>query len=299
MANTALRDEKVAFAHRRAQTIQLRADFVGDYIFGSRELRNQVGPRLLLIVSDEVSPGLALPLMDEVQLHGEVPAAFPERPRYAVFSGWAAGRVRGASISVMCLPTGLLWPEYALRALRGSKVEYLVVLADLSTIVPGIDVGELVVPSCAVRDEGLTDAHVPRQMPATTDWWVMRALIQSTEKTGNKARVGRCWSSGSWLADRGDQAWSYGTKYGVLGNSLPVSTVLTLGVLEGFRTAALCVVAENVISGRVWQYGDDREAWQAGWQSACKAALGALAGMPGQHGPIPVRPERWRDEPNT
>src|SRR5579859_789645 len=130
------------FRLRRAQQVQLRADFVGNVIFGGREFRTQIGQRLLLIISDVVSPGLALPLMDEVQIHGEVPQAFLERPRYAGSSGWARGSVHGVSVSVMGLPTGLLWAEYALRALRGSNVQSLLLLADLSAIVPGINIGD-------------------------------------------------------------------------------------------------------------------------------------------------------------
>jgi uridine phosphorylase len=271
---------RAEFSDRRARQIQIRADFMADYILGDRGRRADLGSCLLLILSDEVSSALAVPMLDDVTVHGQAAPAFLERPRYAVFGGWASGRLRGVPISVLCLPTGLLWPEYGLRALRGSTVRYLVVLADLSATAPGIAVGDLVAPTSAIRDEGMTDAHMPRQVPATPDWPLLREVVQAARQSGRPMHVGLCWSSGAWLADRGEQAWTYTAHHGLLGNSLPVSSALMLGQLEGFQTAALCVAAENVVSGRAGLPGEEQPAWQAGWQAACQAGLEALASMP-------------------
>lgn len=123
----------------------------------------------------------------------------------------------------------------------------------------GVEVGDIVITSGAVRDDGLTRDYVQPQYPAAANGEVLLALTEAAQRQGYAHHVGIIRSNDSIYCGQGrpacgylqhpqDNIVNYWANAGVLGLDRETSTVLTLPQLFGGRGGSVCVVTNSSVT---------------------------------------------------
>jgi 5'-methylthioadenosine phosphorylase len=115
-------------------------------------------------------------------------------------------------------------------------------------LVSALRVGDFVVPTGAACAEGSLKAYVADgYLPAVPDTDLTCGLIRTCTKAGLRFREGLVYSSDAFYAqDMASLApW---VKRGVVAVEMECATLFTLGLIRGFRTAALLMVSNSLVN---------------------------------------------------
>jgi uridine phosphorylase len=131
---------------------------------------------------------------------------------------------------------------------------------------PSLALGDLVVTTGAVRDDGTSRSYVAPEYPAVADHALVGALLAAAEERGTACRAGITWSLDAFYMRNAvktpDGGMSSMSAFGywtrghaerieemqaarVLNCEMEAGTLLTLASLFGVRAAAICVVSDR------------------------------------------------------
>ena len=133
-------------------------------------------------------------------------------------------------------------------------------------ISPQLDLGELVITTGAVRDDGTSRSYVTPEYPAVADYRIVSALVAAARDRGVRFHSGITWSLDAFYARNailtqggGMGSMSFGGYWtaaqeerirdlrsaGVLNCEMEAGVILTLAGLFGLRAGAVCVVSDR------------------------------------------------------
>jgi uridine phosphorylase len=180
------------------------------------------------------------------------------------------GEYEGAPLT--CTSTGIGSPSAAIAVeeLARLGIGTFLRVGSCGVIQPGIDVGDLVITSGAVRQEGTSDEYVREDYPAAADHEVVSALVAAAEELGHDYHVGVTCSTDSFYAGQGRTG--YGgfeaagaeerlealREAGVTNLEMEAAAILTLANLYGLRGGAVCTVYANRVTGEFRTEGERR-----------------------------------------
>ena len=113
----------------------------------------------------------------------------------------------------------------------------------------GIGLGELVLVTGAVRDDGASKAYVPAIYPAVADFTLYGCCVEAAKTLGAVTHEGICHSHESFYHEENEAESAYWSKKGVLGADMETAALFTIGRLRGMKTAS---ILNNVVL-----YGED------------------------------------------
>jgi uridine phosphorylase len=180
------------------------------------------------------------------------------------------GEYEGAPVT--CTSTGIGSPSAAIAVeeLARVGVETFLRVGSCGVIQPGIDIGDLVITSGAVRQEGTSREYVREDYPAVADHEVVSALVAAAEELGYDYHVGLTCSTDSFYAGQGrkgfggyeaagaDERVEELREAGVLNFEMEAAAILTLANLYGLRAGAVCTVYANRVTGEFRTEGERR-----------------------------------------
>ena len=152
-------------------------------------------------------------------------------------------------------------------------------------IQPGMEVGDLVITTGAVRQEGTSDEYVREDYPAAADPEVVTALVTACEELGYDYHCGVTCSTDSFYAGQGRPGFGgfEGTdadalvdelqEAGVLNFEMEASAILTVANLYGLRAGAVCTVYANRVTGEFRTEGERRAGEVASLAAAILAEM--------------------------
>ena len=133
-------------------------------------------------------------------------------------------------------------------------------------LAPSLGLGDLVVTTGAVRDDGTSRSYVVPEYPAVADHELVGALLAAGRERGARCRAGITWSLDAFYVrnavatpDGGMASMSAGSYWTrthaeritdmraarVLNCEMEAGTLLTLASLFGVRAGAICVVSDR------------------------------------------------------
>ena len=184
----------------------------------------------------------------------------------------ATGTYEGTPISVTSTGIGSPSAAIAVEELARVGVETFVRVGSCGAIQPGMDVGDLVITSGAVRQEGTSDEYVREDYPAVADREVVAALVAAAERLDHDYHVGLTMSADSFYAGQGRPGFEGFRAAGsgslvedlqaanVKNIEMEAAALLTLGGLYGVRAGAVCSVYANRVTGDFRTEGESRAA---------------------------------------
>ena len=193
-----------------------------------------------------------------------------------------SGSYRGASVSVCAGGSGA--PELELAMvdfLRWTSADTFLRVGTCGALQRSIGMGDIVISSAAVRDEGTSQEYVKSTYPAVASYEVVLALVTAAERIGCAHHVGITRSNDAIYVGDGRPAIEYLQEEhkgipryweaaGVLNVERETSLLLTLANLFGKRGGSVCTVVDNDLTGSVVDVG-------AGKKESIMVALEAFA----------------------
>jgi uridine phosphorylase len=167
------------------------------------------------------------------------------------------GFVDGLELTAICSGIGSGHTSTIIEELINIGARVLIQVGATGAMQEDIDIGDIVIPAGAVRDEGTTPYYAPLQYPAMCDYRVVNALVEAAEKLGVKYHVGIVRTTdGLYPSQRIEELVSRWKSLGVLSVDQEVSAILTVPAVRGaFGGAALAVVG-NLVQGKHYLQGD-------------------------------------------
>jgi uridine phosphorylase len=181
---------------------------------------------------------------------------------YRVVTGERDGvRLTAASTGIGAPSAAVLLEELAKLGART-----LLRIGNSGGVAPELELGDLVITTGAVRDDGTSRSYVVPEYPAVADWRVVRALAEAAEASGARWHAGITWSldafyarnaivqpSGSLASMSFGGYWTRALEdrirdmqaARVLNCEMESGVLLTLAGLFGLRAGCLCVVSDR------------------------------------------------------
>ena len=209
----------------------------------------------------------------------------------------ATGTYDDEPLSVTSTGIGSPGAAIAVEELARVGAETFIRVGSCGALQADADIGDLVITSGAVRQEGTSDEYVREDYPASADHAVVSALVAAAERLGHDYHVGLTCSTDSFYAGQGRPGFEGFEARGseglveelkaanVLNFEMEASAILTLANLYGLRAGAVCTVYANRETGEFRVEGERRAAETASLAAALLARMDAAVEEAGA--------ERW------
>ena len=184
----------------------------------------------------------------------------------------ATGRYEGTPISVTSTGIGSPSAAIAVEELARVGVDTFIRVGSCGALQAEMDVGDLVITTGAVRQEGTSDEYVRSDYPAAADHEVVCALVAAAERLGYPYHTGITMSADSFYAGQGrpgfDGFQAAGTAdlvetlsaVNISNVEMEASAILTIASIYGLRAGAVCAVYANRKTGEFRREGETRAA---------------------------------------
>ncbi|WP_411963496.1 nucleoside phosphorylase [Haloferax sp. YSMS24] len=184
----------------------------------------------------------------------------------------ATGTYDETPISVTSTGIGSPSAAIAVEELARVGVDTFIRVGSCGAIQPEMDVGDLVITSGAVRQEGTSKEYVREDYPAVADNEVVSALVAAAERLDYDYHVGLTMSADSFYAGQGRPGFEEFRAAGseslveelqnanVKNIEMEASALLTIANVYGLRAGAVCSVYANRVTGEFRTEGESRAA---------------------------------------
>ncbi len=164
------------------------------------------------------------------------------------------GRYKG--VDLMAVSTGIGCPATAIAVeeLARVGVDTFIRVGSCGAIQSGVEVGDLVISTAAVRLDGTSRQYVRIEYPAVANYEVVMALIEAAEELGYRYHVGVTATTDSFYTGQGRkgfdgyfQSWMRSIVEDlrtakVVNFEMESATLFTLANLFGLRAGTVCAV---------------------------------------------------------
>ena len=192
----------------------------------------------------------------------------------------ARGRYRGVDILALSTGIGGCSTGIAVEELKAIGVRAAIRVGSCGALQKGIGLGELIVVSGAVRDDGASKAYLPEMYPAYADFELLRCIMDAADGMGLRYHEGVAHSHESFYHDEADAQSAYWSARGILGADMESAALMTIGRLRGIKAAS---ILNNVVlygadtAEAIGNYADGAALTAKGENDEIVLALEALA----------------------
>ena len=140
-----------------------------------------------------------------------------------------------------------------------------------------IAMGDVVVPTASVRDEGLTRYYAPLQYPAVADYRVVQALAKAAKAAGKTVHTGIIRTTdGFYPSQRIEEYVQQYHDLGVLSVEQEVAAILTIASCRRCFAGASLMVIGNLVTGQHSFNGHRVDLLEKDWFEQATFVLQAL-----------------------
>jgi uridine phosphorylase len=184
----------------------------------------------------------------------------------------ATGTYEGTPVSVTSTGIGSPSAAIALEELARVGSDTFIRVGSCGAIQPEMSVGDLVITSGAVRQEGTSSEYVREDYPAVADHEVVSALVAAAERLDYDYHVGLTMSADSFYAGQGRPGFEGFQAAGsetlveelqdanVANIEMEAAALLTVANVYGLRAGAVCSVYANRVTGEFRTEGESKAA---------------------------------------
>jgi uridine phosphorylase len=176
-------------------------------------------------------------------------------------AGWevntVTGEYNGTPVTICCAGIGSGQTSNVMEELINYGAKVFIQIGATGAIQPNIEMGDTVVPTGSVRDEGVTRYYAPKKYPAVSDYRIVGALVREAEAAGSTVHTGIIRTTDGFYPSQ--RIEKYVKKYhdlGVLSVEQEVAAILTIASARGCYAGASLIVIGNLVTGQHSFNGD-------------------------------------------
>jgi nucleoside phosphorylase len=176
-----------------------------------------------------------------------------------------AGPLVGAPYAVMVAETLVAWGAHA-----------LVFLGWCGAVSGTVAIGDLVLPTSALVDEGTSRHYAPGASESTPSPSLVQKLSAASAARGFAVHSGAVWTTDAPFRETREKVLAF-RREGALAVEMECSALFTLGAFRSVEIAALLVASDD-LSTLTWTPGFKDPRFAEGREAAC-SVIGRLCGM--------------------
>ena len=211
---------------------------------------------------------------DRIAKYLDNPRLVASNREYRTFTGEYHG------ITVSATSTGIGCPSAAIAVeeLANVGAEVFIRVGSTAALQPGIRIGDLIINTGSMKNEGTSRFHVPDSFPAVPDFLLTRALVDAADSL--KATAGFHYHLGIGASD--DSFYGESEEWikklsdlGLVNVEMEASAIFTVAHKRKCRAAAICAVSGNLVTGEVI-YEEENHGLIQGWENEIRVILEAI-----------------------
>lgn len=149
------------------------------------------------------------------------------------------GKYKGVPITVVSTGIGGPSAAIAIEELVACGAKYLIRIGSGGAVQPYIKLGDLVIASGAIREDGTTNMYVSPNFPAIANIELTSKLIETSKELAYSHYVGLIRSHDSFYIDEEENIMEYWREKNILSSDMETSTLFVIGQLRGVKTASI------------------------------------------------------------
>jgi len=190
-----------------------------------------------------------------------------------------SGNYKGVLVTVTSTGIGGASAVIAVEELIACGAKSFIRIGSAGACQTGIALGDLIISSGSVREDGASRMYAPKEYPAVPDFKLMSALVSACETAGYRYHTGITRSHDSFYIDHEAELMKKWNGLGVLASDMETSALYTLASIRGVKAASILnnvVLYEGDVKEGVGDYVDESGAAAEGEKREIIAALEAL-----------------------
>lgn len=125
------------------------------------------------------------------------------------------------------------------------KLECVIMLGMCGGIADSLEVGDIIIPTASIRDEGTSSHYLPKDVPAQPGFWINRVGEEViTEKTGKKPKNGIMLTTDYRMWEFDQEFIDYILKHRILAIDMEIATLFSVGYALNVPTGAIMLVSD-------------------------------------------------------
>lgn len=192
----------------------------------------------------------------------------------------ACGYYKGVKILALSTGIGGASMGIAVEEMLQIGITHAVRIGSAGALQNGIRIGDLLLATGAVRDDGASCAYVPAQFPAVADPSLLQACLCAAQAQNLPYHLGIVRSHDSFYTDQETEICEAWSARGVLGSDMETAALFTIGALRGMKTASILnnvVLYQADTAQGIEEYGNGDAMAAQGEAAEIRVALEALA----------------------
>lgn len=161
------------------------------------------------------------------------------------------GNLGGTEVSVINSRIGSPVASDCTYYLRFTPCRNIVYTGLIGSLQPSIRVGDVIVPTAALRGEGASKYFIEEEYPAVADFGLLQAVSSTLEEAYAEHDInihyGPIYTTDSFAAETKEFLELWGSR-NLLGIEMETSAIYTIASLYGIKAASVQVVSDNPVN---------------------------------------------------
>ncbi len=190
-----------------------------------------------------------------------------------------AGTYKGTRI--LAMSTGMGGPSAAIAVEELGKlgVEYMIRIGSSGSLKEHIGIGDLVIVTGAIRNDGTSRGYIDPEYPAIADFSLVQRLKEKADELGMNHYLGICRSHDTMYSDRNPELYRKWAATPAIASDMESATILTVASLRGLHAASVLNTVsafQSDVPSSVGKYADSEKLAMTGEENEIILALEAL-----------------------
>jgi len=193
------------------------------------------------------------------------------------------GTYKGADVTVMSTGMGVFSAVTAVEELADIGADTFIRIGSCATYQEEIALGDNIIATGCIRDEGCTLEFAPLSFPAVPDLEVLTTLIESAKAIGANYHTGVVRTCENfYLRERSPKLNEQYARLGAVALEMELSAILMASIDLGKRAGGILTVGSNLVTTENRYKGQRVAEFEAGEQNMIKIALETIRRLDGQ-----------------
>ncbi len=134
------------------------------------------------------------------------------------------------------------------EAIIAAGIKQLLIFGEAGSINPEITIGEVLVPTFAIREEGVSYHYMPPNFEAKPSGNLLRKIEALLNEKGIPYKKGGVWTTDAPFRETMNKVLTY-SKEGVLAVEMECSAIFSVSKYRGTNSAALLIITDTLHEG--------------------------------------------------